>query len=71
MLIVKRLKVGDQPKQIPLFHVDFWVQIHDLPIGFRSEVIGKNVENYIGKFLDVDAKSLQWLEEIYAGLSES
>ena len=23
MLIVKRLKVGDQSKQIPLFHADF------------------------------------------------
>ena len=58
MLIVKWLKAVDQPKRIPLFHADFWVQIHNLPIGFRSEFIEKNVGNYIRKFLEVDAKSL-------------
>ena len=58
MLIIKRLKAGDQLKQIPLFHTYFWVQIHDLPIGFRYEFIGKNEGNYIGKFLKVDVKSL-------------
>ena len=55
MLIVKLLKASDQPKRIHLFHVDFWVQNHDLPIGFRYDFIGKNVGNYIGKFLEVDA----------------
>ena len=51
ILIVKRLKAGDQP----LFHANFWVQIHDLLVGCRFEFIGKNVGNYIRKFLEVDA----------------
>ena len=41
-----------------MFHAYFWVQIHDLPVGFRSKFIRKNAGNQIGKFLEVDAKSL-------------
>ena len=57
MLLVKRLKPGDQPPKIDLFHAYFLVQLHDLPVGFMSEFIGKQVGNYIGSFLMADSKS--------------
>lgn len=34
--------------------MDFWIQIHNLPIGFMSEFVGKTLGNYIGEFLDYD-----------------
>ena len=45
-----RLKDGEQPTKIPLFMVDFWVQVHDLPCGFMSEKVAIQVGNYIGTF---------------------
>ena len=57
MLLVKRLKPGDQPRKIDLFHANFWVQLHDLPVGFMSEFIRKHVGNYICSFLMADPKS--------------
>ncbi|XP_058733828.1 uncharacterized protein At4g02000-like [Vicia villosa] len=43
-----------QIENIPLFHVDFWVQVHNLPAGFMSEKVGKNMANFIGNFVEYD-----------------
>ncbi|MBA0808753.1 hypothetical protein Gohar_024464 [Gossypium harknessii] len=32
-----RLKTREHPMQVPLYHVDFWVQIHDLLAGLMSK----------------------------------
>jgi hypothetical protein len=49
-LIVERLKVGVPLHDIPLFHVNFWVQIHNVPVGTMIEKVGKGLANYIGEF---------------------
>ncbi|XP_060969478.1 probable polyamine oxidase 5 [Cannabis sativa] len=36
-LIFERLKVGDNPRSIPLNQLDLWIQIHDLQHGFPTE----------------------------------
>ncbi|GAU22843.1 hypothetical protein TSUD_282100 [Trifolium subterraneum] len=41
-------------QDIPLFHVNFWVQIHDVPIGMMLETVGKGLANYIGEFVEYD-----------------
>nr|DAD38903.1 TPA_asm: hypothetical protein HUJ06_013225 [Nelumbo nucifera] len=38
VLFLHHLKPGEIPNQIPLFHVDYWVQVYDLPVGFMSFV---------------------------------
>jgi hypothetical protein len=53
-LIIERLKIGVALHDIPLFHVNFWVQIHDVPIGMMIEKVGKGLANYIGEFVEYD-----------------
>ena len=37
ILIIQRLRIDEQPQNVPLFHTSFWIQIYNLPIGFQSE----------------------------------
>ena len=53
-LLVHRLKENEQPGQVLLFNVDFWVQVYKLPIGFVSKKIACSIGNYIGKFVHSD-----------------
>ena len=41
--------------QVPLFHTVFWVHAYDLPTGFMSVNVGKQLGNYIREFLEYDA----------------
>ncbi|MBA0706402.1 hypothetical protein Golax_018513, partial [Gossypium laxum] len=43
---------------VPLIFVDFWVQIHNLPFGLISEVMGRQFGNFIGTFLKYDMKAM-------------
>jgi hypothetical protein len=43
-----------QIENIPLYHVDFWVQVHNLPTGLMAERVGKTLANYIGTFVEYD-----------------
>ncbi|MBA0624246.1 hypothetical protein Godav_009635 [Gossypium davidsonii] len=46
--------------QVPLYHVDFWVQIHDLLAGLMFKGMAKQFGGFLGKFLDYDARSISW-----------
>jgi 14-3-3 protein epsilon len=54
MLILERVQLGVQLDNIPLHHVDFWVQVHNLPTGLMAERVGKTLANYIGSFVEYD-----------------
>jgi 14-3-3 protein epsilon len=54
MLILERVGLGVQIDNIPLYHVDFWVQVHNLPTGLMAERVGKTLANYIGSFVEYD-----------------
>jgi 14-3-3 protein epsilon len=54
MLIMERVQLGVQIENIPLHHVDFWVQVHNLPTGLMAERVGKTLANYIGSFVEYD-----------------
>jgi hypothetical protein len=54
VLILEQVQLGMQIDRIPLFHVDMWVQIHDLPMGLMKETIGTKLANYIGAFVEYD-----------------
>lgn len=43
---------------IPLQHIDMWVQTFNLPMGLMSEAIGKYLGNYIGEFLEYDENNI-------------
>ncbi|MCI08776.1 DUF4283 domain protein, partial [Trifolium medium] len=61
-LVLNMLKEDEDPRDVPLFSIPFWIQIHNLPAGFMSHKTGKNIGNYIGEFLEYDEKndSLSW-----------
>lgn len=42
---------------VPLVEVDFWIQIHGLPVGYMSEAVGKQLGNFFGMFLQYDANN--------------
>lgn len=57
ILAIGLMQLGVELAAMPLFHVDFWVQVHHLPVGFMFELVGKHLGNYIGEFLDYDESS--------------
>nr|DAD30367.1 TPA_asm: hypothetical protein HUJ06_009218 [Nelumbo nucifera] len=54
VLLLHHLKPGEIPNQIPLFHVDYWVQVYDLLVGFMSVNMEKQLGNFIGEFVEYD-----------------
>lgn len=34
-----------------------WVQVLNVPVGFMSEAVGQHIANFIGEFLEYDAKN--------------
>jgi 14-3-3 protein epsilon len=54
MLILERAQLGMQLEHIPLHHVNMWVQVHDLPMGFMREKVGIKLADYIGAFVEYD-----------------
>jgi hypothetical protein len=53
-LVLERVQVGTQIENIPLNHVDFWVQVHGLPMGLMKEKVGKSLGDYIGSLVEYD-----------------
>ena len=45
---------NEAPTAIPLDSLDFWVQIHNLPVGFMSTKVGKQFGDFVGKFIQYD-----------------
>lgn len=37
--------------------MNIWIQIHDLPVGFMFEAVGKQLEKIFGEFLKYDPKN--------------
>lgn len=52
LLILEVVQSGDIHAEIPLYHVNFWVQVHDLPAGFMTPIVGQHLGNFIGEFVE-------------------
>lgn len=48
---------GEDPTKVALVEIDFWIQIYALPVGYMSEVVGKQLGNFFGRFLEYDTKN--------------
>lgn len=57
LLVLNVIKPGEDPTKVSLFEVDFWIQIHDLPVGYMSEAVGKQLGNFFGTFIHYDTKN--------------
>ncbi|MBA0840667.1 hypothetical protein Goarm_003234 [Gossypium armourianum] len=59
ILLLHRLREGEIPMGVELNWVAFWVLVHDIPHGFMSENVAKQLGNFIGTFLDYDTLFIQ------------
>lgn len=59
MLVYSRLNEGEAAQSIVLNGVDIWVQVYDVPTGFLSENILKNIGMSIGNYIKADPASLE------------
>ncbi|MBA0633819.1 hypothetical protein Godav_029476, partial [Gossypium davidsonii] len=57
LLLFHRMKPGENPSLVPLIFTEFWVQVHDLPLGLVSETMTKQFRDFLGKFLEHDLSS--------------
>lgn len=46
MLVVNTISRGEDPIKVPLFELNFWIQLHGLPPGFMYETVGKILDLY-------------------------
>lgn len=65
LLVLSRVHMGVTLTSIPLFHVAFWIQIHNLPLGFMFVAVGMYLGNYIGQFLEYDKNNNNMLWRRY------
>ncbi|XP_019177857.1 PREDICTED: uncharacterized protein LOC109173053 [Ipomoea nil] len=62
-LVLAKTQPDIPPMVIPLNIADFWIQIHDLPLGFFSEKSISAIGNFIGEFISIDEAALSgWLK---------
>lgn len=54
LLVLAKVQPDTPPLAMALDTTDFWVQVHDLPLGFFSEKAVRAIGNFIGEFLSID-----------------
>ncbi|MBA0803073.1 hypothetical protein Gohar_013322 [Gossypium harknessii] len=57
-LMIHCLEKGEDSLKAPLIFSYFWIQIHDVPQGFRSEAMARQLGDFLGKFVKYDNASL-------------
>lgn len=62
---------GEVPTSVQLYSVCFWVQVHDLPMGFMSHSVGKQLGNFIEEFIEYDEKNNSSFWQSYMGIKVS
>jgi interleukin-1 receptor-associated kinase 1 len=56
LLILHRVSGEEQPSDLHMHNVSFWVRVYDLPLKLRSEAMAKKVGNIMGVFEEIDPK---------------
>lgn len=57
MLVLTAVPQGEEPRNVALWHINMWIQIHGLPNGFMLEAVGKQLGNFFGEFVEYDVKN--------------
>ncbi|MBA0702919.1 hypothetical protein Goari_021962, partial [Gossypium aridum] len=63
LLLFHRLGIEEDPLKVPFIYVWFWVQVHDIPPKFFSEVLARQLGNFIRHFVKYDGHSDYFYEE--------
>lgn len=57
MIALETIAAWEDPVKVQLWHLNIWIQIYDLPMGFMMEAVGKQLGNFFGEFLEYDTKN--------------
>lgn len=57
--MLRRVASGEDPRLVELIDVDIWVVVNEVPHGFVSELVAKQLDNFIGLFLKYDSSAIQ------------
>lgn len=57
MLVIAEVPKGEEPLNVPLWYLNMWIQIYGLPSGIMTEVVGRQLGNFFGEFLEYDHKN--------------
>lgn len=57
MVVLDTVNMGEDPAKVELWYLNIWIQIHGLPMGFMTELVGKQLGNFFGDFLEYDTKN--------------
>ncbi|XP_074323028.1 uncharacterized protein LOC141659976 [Apium graveolens] len=57
MLLIEEIPEGEEPLKVPLWTLNMWIQIYDLPSGFMTEAVGVQLGNFFGTFITYDNKN--------------
>ncbi|MBA0648446.1 hypothetical protein Goklo_016164 [Gossypium klotzschianum] len=58
LLILRHLGEREDPLKVPLILVTFWVQIHEVPPGFFTESLARQIRGFLRNFLEFDESNL-------------
>ncbi|KAL0012555.1 hypothetical protein SO802_007663 [Lithocarpus litseifolius] len=59
LLLLFRWKKGLTSENIVFTHSPFWVQLWGLPFELMSEVVGRDIGNSLGRFIEIDKRANQ------------
>ncbi|XP_074356430.1 uncharacterized protein LOC141696143 [Apium graveolens] len=54
MLVLGKISAGEDPLEVPLFHLQCWIQLYGVPSGLMTEMAGKQLGNFFGSFVAYD-----------------
>lgn len=57
MLALETVTAGEDPANVRTWYVNIWIQLHNLPMGYMMEIVGRQLGNFFGEFLEYDAKN--------------
>lgn len=57
MVALETVAAGEDPVKVKLWYLNFWIQLHNLPMGYMMESVGKQLGNFFGEFLEYDSKN--------------
>lgn len=57
VLIFKRMQEEEDPCRVELNSLFIWVQVHNLPAGYRSERVMKSIGQFLGGFTKSDTNN--------------
>lgn len=57
LLLSRRLEASEKPAAMPLHVFSIWLQVYDLPVGFRTEKVCATIGDFAGKYIESDPRN--------------